>query len=181
LFTLSFFPSYNSADLNFEGSRHHDSMLAYGQSKRANLLFAQGLHSRLAEYNIASLASHPGYSRTNLFANSWHFLPEKLAFVKEWVKNAPSFCSMSSQQGSMMSVRAAVDESVTSGSYVTPMLYATGLPVVSVGGKKSWLWGESWPFVENVWSWVGMGPAFGEDDVDKLFAFSEEKSGLKIQ
>jgi NAD(P)-dependent dehydrogenase (short-subunit alcohol dehydrogenase family) len=179
--------TYDSEDLNFEGERRHDSMIAYGQSKRANLLFAQGLHNRLHEkYGIASMAAHPGYSRTSLMTNGWYFLPEKLEFVKEWAAKNTAF-SMSSYQGAQMSVRAAIDDSVVSGSYVNPMLYAVGVPVVSEGGRAVRFtpgYGEdrkSWPMLENAWSWFGMGHAFGEEEINKLFEFSEKISGLEIK
>lgn len=58
------------ADPHLRGS--YDPWRAYGQSKLANVLFAQELQRRLeaAGAPVASLAAHPGLSRTDLQARS---------------------------------------------------------------------------------------------------------------
>ena len=97
---------------------------------KASLLVLENLTQQLALLARRSIAAHPGYSRTSLFANNWHFLPKSLDFVKDFAAQNTVF-SMSSYDGSMMTVRAVLDESIASGSYVTPMVYAIGTPVVS--------------------------------------------------
>ena len=179
--------SFSIDDLDF-ADRRHDSLTAYAQSKRANLLFAQSLHDRLHETTgIASLAAHPGYSRTNLAVNGWSFVPESLSFLKEWMNKNPVL-SMSAEEGARPSLRALLDlPGAPSGSYVTPVLYAVGVPVVSVGGRAvKWPGygkegGRSWPFREGLGSWVGGGMAFGEREVEGLWRWSEERSGLRIE
>jgi NAD(P)-dependent dehydrogenase (short-subunit alcohol dehydrogenase family) len=54
-------------DPNWESGRYN-ALLAYGQSKLANQVFAIELHRRLrtARSTIASLAAHPGHAATNL-------------------------------------------------------------------------------------------------------------------
>src|SRR6202008_1661039 len=54
-------------DLNWT-SRPYSAWVAYGQSKLANLLFTSELQRRLAAAGspLRALASHPGYSHTNL-------------------------------------------------------------------------------------------------------------------
>src|SRR3712207_9296718 len=51
--------------------RRHRKWNAYGQSKLANLLFAFELdrRARRAGLPLASLAAHPGYTRTNLVSS----------------------------------------------------------------------------------------------------------------
>jgi len=60
----------NFADLNWE--KRYLAWLAYGQSKLANLLFAYELQRRLAASGsgILSVAAHPGWTATNLQAQS---------------------------------------------------------------------------------------------------------------
>ena len=101
---------------------------AYGQSKRLNLLYAQHLHA-ITPPHVSIYAAHPGYSRTNLFHNGWSFLPSSLSWVKDLARDNLVF-SMSAKEGSMMTVRACIDESLESGSYVVPLLWGVGMPVV---------------------------------------------------
>jgi NAD(P)-dependent dehydrogenase (short-subunit alcohol dehydrogenase family) len=58
-------------DLNWK-TRPYSAWLAYGQSKLANLLFTSELQRRLeqAGSSVRSVASHPGYSHTNLQGKS---------------------------------------------------------------------------------------------------------------
>jgi len=52
-------------DINFE-HRPYDPMLAYGQSKTANVLFALGLDQRWRSEHIRAFSVHPGMIVTNL-------------------------------------------------------------------------------------------------------------------
>jgi NAD(P)-dependent dehydrogenase (short-subunit alcohol dehydrogenase family) len=60
-------------DLNWK-SRRYSAWPAYAQSKLANLLFTSELQRRLAAAGspLRALASHPGYSHTNLQGHSGH-------------------------------------------------------------------------------------------------------------
>lgn len=55
-------------DLQWE--RHYRPFAAYAQSKLADLLFARELAARSRErgWTLASMAAHPGFTRTNLFS-----------------------------------------------------------------------------------------------------------------
>jgi NAD(P)-dependent dehydrogenase (short-subunit alcohol dehydrogenase family) len=66
-------------DLNWT-SRPYSAWLAYGQSKLANLLFTSELQRRLqaAGSKVRAVASHPGYSRTNLQGHSGRKLGDAL-------------------------------------------------------------------------------------------------------
>ncbi|MBA9035857.1 oxidoreductase [Rhizobium leguminosarum] len=64
-----------SAAINFDdlqAERHYKPMLAYGQSKLACLMFAFELQRRSEEagWGVASIAAHPGVSRTDLLHNA---------------------------------------------------------------------------------------------------------------
>src|SRR5690606_13985140 len=54
---------------NLDGSKGYKGMKFYGQSKLANLMFAQELDKRLKQHGLStiSIACHPGISATNLF------------------------------------------------------------------------------------------------------------------
>ena len=171
--------SWNIDDVNFQNGRYHSSMIAYGQSKRANLLFVEYLKKTTHEkYGIEAIACHPGYSRTNLFhaEGSWSFLPSNMNWLKD-IASSPMPISMSSAEGARMSIRSALDSSVKNGDYVTPMYYIVGEPVISIR-KNS--------IMETAVSWVPglVGRRLGDytwKDVQGLIFASERVSGgLKI-
>lgn len=178
--------SFDLSDINFTKGRSFASLTAYSQSKRANLLFAQHVHDSLNPKGIKSLAAHPGYTRTSLFHNNWHFLPKQLDFIKDLAAENTLF-SMSSFDGSMMTVRAILDENIPSGSYVTPMLYAVGTPVVSKPKHAKWYnlgyeRGEvMYPFMENTWSWIWGGFGYSKEDVEGLNVWTEGITGVSVK
>jgi NAD(P)-dependent dehydrogenase (short-subunit alcohol dehydrogenase family) len=55
---------------DLQGARLYSPWKAYGQSKLACLIFALELQRRsdAAGWNLTSIAAHPGFARTNLFA-----------------------------------------------------------------------------------------------------------------
>jgi NAD(P)-dependent dehydrogenase (short-subunit alcohol dehydrogenase family) len=117
-----------------------DGIRYYAMSKRANLKFANELHNRYHPL-VSSVGSHPGYTRTDLFAR-WNFplVPDvlkKFMYVNR-------FGSMDPKEGSLTQLRAALDrEGVPSGSFVGPTLLAIGKPVV-VGNLTDSM--HHWPF-----------------------------------
>ena len=68
--TANYIGSINFDDLM--GEKEYSRYGAYGQSKLANVLFANELQKRLAEAgaDTISLSAHPGYANTNLQGNS---------------------------------------------------------------------------------------------------------------
>lgn len=66
-------------DLNWD-TRRYSAYLAYSQSKVANLLFTSELQRRMdaAAVPLRALASHPGYSKTNLLHTSGRQLGDLL-------------------------------------------------------------------------------------------------------
>ena len=174
--------SYDGKDLNWN-TRHHDTLKAYGQSKRANLLFAQSLHDKLGAYGILSLASHPGYSRTNLFSNNWHFAP---AWLKDLATRNPVL-SMSSEEGSLMSVRSLYDETLGSGCYVTPAVWAVGPPVASCPKERKGFrgWGGEgevvYPFLGSVAGKIWGGWEWKKNDVEVLEKWTVGVTGSEIK
>jgi len=182
------FPFLNLNDVNFEHGfratfRRYfgtlQSIISYGASKRANLIFTHALNDRdhphhpfskcaNVNMNITAVVAHPGYSRTSLMYNGWAFAP---LFVKRFF-GTNRLGSMSSEEGAMSQLRAALDiDHVPANSYVGPLYFTTGRPVVVGNSMKS--------FHHLFWS-------FKDADVRKIAAdlwkFSEDSiGGLKFQ
>lgn len=118
-----------------------DGIRFYAISKRANLKFATELHDRYHALGISSVGSHPGYTRTHLFAR-WNF-----PLAPDGLKNfmhANRWGSSDPKEGSLTQLRAALDrEGVPSGSHVGPTMLAVGKPVV-VGNLTNSI--HHWPF-----------------------------------
>jgi NAD(P)-dependent dehydrogenase (short-subunit alcohol dehydrogenase family) len=103
--------------IDFDDLQSHaayDRWHAYGQSKLANLLFAFELdrRARAAGVELASLAAHPGYARTNLQAASGGPLAVVLAIARP-------FFAQSAAAGALPILCAATAD-LPSGSYVGP-------------------------------------------------------------
>lgn len=113
--------SINLNDLNYE-RRRYIKMLAYGQSKLANLMFTNSLANRLK--NIGSdtiaVAAHPGGSPTNLQQNGGFFFRRILTPL---TSHPPS-------QGALPILRAACDPEAANGSFWAPsgLFGLTGAP-----------------------------------------------------
>ena len=100
-------------DLSFERGYH--GMVAYEQSKLANLLFAYELRRRLqaAGSPVRSLAVHPGLSRTNLFGAAERTLGIRImAFFQRFV-------AQSAERGALPLLYAATVD-LPGGTYVGP-------------------------------------------------------------
>jgi len=177
------FPFLNLNDVNFEHGfratfRRYfgtlQSIISYGASKRANLLFTHALNDRDHPHpfskcaNITAVVAHPGYSRTSIMYNGWAFAP---SYIKRFF-GTNRLGSMSSEEGAMPQLRAALDvDHVAANSYVGPLYFTTGRPVVVGNSMKS--------FHHLFWS-------FKDADVRKiandLWKFSEDSiGGLKFQ
>ncbi|HWC84118.1 MAG TPA: oxidoreductase [Pseudonocardiaceae bacterium] len=107
----------NLADPNYQ-HRRYTSVTAYGQSKLANQLFAAELDRRLraAGQDTLSMAAHPGYTGTNLGANS----------ARSWSGALGAAMATIYQLGNQL-----ISQSVDGG--VLPMLYAATAPDVRGG------------------------------------------------
>ncbi|RUT34814.1 SDR family NAD(P)-dependent oxidoreductase [Arsenicitalea aurantiaca] len=102
-------------DLNSE--RAYVPMRAYAQSKIACLVFAFELHRRSAAagWGIASMAAHPGVSRTDLLHNApGRNSPQGLARTWLWFLFQPA------AQGALPTLFAATSPDAVSGAYYGP-------------------------------------------------------------
>lgn len=114
--------SINLNDLNYE-RRRYIKMLAYGQSKLANLMFTNSLANRLKNIGSDTIAvvAHPGGSPTNLQQNGGFFFRRILTPL---TSHPPS-------QGALPILRAACDPEAANGSFWAPsgVFGLTGAPV----------------------------------------------------
>jgi NAD(P)-dependent dehydrogenase (short-subunit alcohol dehydrogenase family) len=132
-------------DMDFEGG--YRAWAAYGQSKLANLLFAQELQRRLAAAGATtcSVAAHPGWARTEL---------QRHAGWSRWLRIAglEALLSQDAFGGAQPLLRAATDPSVTGGEYFGPSGFQElkGAPVGVRStarsrdeGLQRWMWRRS--------------------------------------
>jgi NAD(P)-dependent dehydrogenase (short-subunit alcohol dehydrogenase family) len=115
-------------DLNWE-SRKYNTQRAYGDSKLANLLFTYELVRRLnGSVNGPKVtAAHPGWTRTELQRHSGFF-----SFMND-------FFSQGLENGTLPTLRAAVDPEAQSGDYYGPkgFMEMHGYPVKVNSNKRS--------------------------------------------
>jgi NAD(P)-dependent dehydrogenase (short-subunit alcohol dehydrogenase family) len=102
---------------DLQGERFYSPWKAYNQSKLAMLLFALELQRRsdAAGWNLMSNASHPGWARTDLFANGPGF--GLISFASQLA--APLF-SQSAESGALPTLFAATSPQAEGGGYYGP-------------------------------------------------------------
>jgi NAD(P)-dependent dehydrogenase (short-subunit alcohol dehydrogenase family) len=127
-------------DLNWT-SRPYSAWLAYGQSKLANLLFTSELQRRLeaAHSPLRAVASHPGYSRTNLQGHSGHKIGDALMAVGNHLATDADF-------GARQTLYA-ISQDVPGNSFIGPAFGTFGRtrpggrsPLAKRGGTAGALW-----------------------------------------
>ena len=96
-------------DLHFE--RGYSKSKAYGQSKRACLMFAYELQRRLSAggYPVASVAAHPGLSNTNLDQ-----------YFPSLIRPLGALFLQRAEQGALPVLYAALAETLQGGEFIGP-------------------------------------------------------------
>src|SRR6202166_5363011 len=102
---------------DLQGARIYSPWKAYNQSKLAMLMFALELQRRsdAAGWNLMSNASHPGWARTDLFANGPGF--GLISLASQFA--APLF-SQSAESGALPTLFAATSPQAEGGGYYGP-------------------------------------------------------------
>ncbi len=102
---------------DLQGERLYSPWKAYNQSKLAMLMFALELQRRsdAAGWNLMSNAAHPGWARTDLFANGPGF--GLLSLASQFA--APLF-SQSAESGALPTLFAATSPQAEGGGYYGP-------------------------------------------------------------
>lgn len=95
---------------NLNAEQSYDRMVAYGESKLANLLFTYELQRRLEANggNAVATAAHPGWTATNLQRDVW---------IARLLNN---FVAMQPDKGALPTLYAATASDVTGGDYYGP-------------------------------------------------------------
>ncbi|MCX6047830.1 MAG: SDR family oxidoreductase [Chloroflexi bacterium] len=113
---------------DLQSERRYQPMVAYGQSKLANLMFAFELQRRsdAAGWGITSIAAHPGISRTDLISNGAG-RNSPIAFVRYLL--GPIFFQPAAQ-GALPTLFAATSPNAKAGTYYGPDRFneTRGLP-----------------------------------------------------
>jgi NAD(P)-dependent dehydrogenase (short-subunit alcohol dehydrogenase family) len=104
--------AHRRGNINFDdlewNQREYNAGQAYADSKIANLHFTSELASRLKDAGITVAAAHPGWTRTNLQKHHRVFTMLNPIF------------SQKPPMGALPTLRAAIDESVSSDDYYGP-------------------------------------------------------------
>lgn len=106
--------SYKWAEIQFDdfhAQKGYSRRKAYGQSKRACLVFAYELHRRLAAagYSTLSVAAHPGLAKTNLDQ-----------YFPALIRPLGNLFLQPADQGALPILYAALEKSVTGGEFIGP-------------------------------------------------------------
>jgi NAD(P)-dependent dehydrogenase (short-subunit alcohol dehydrogenase family) len=164
-------PTLDLNDINFDNSlraqirlksevAHY--LMAYSASKRANLIFTHAVNQKFSSMGITALAAHPGYTRSPIMYNGWAHIP---LWLKD-ILHDNKYGSMSCDEGALPQLRAALDDSVKPDTYVAPLWFVVGRPVI-VGNSIT-------SFHHLLW------PIRGDDIVEKFWKFSEDAIGWKF-
>lgn len=110
----------HSATINFDdlqSERSYTPMIAYGQSKLANLMFSFELQRRsdAAKWGFLSIAAHPGVSRTELLPNGAGST-SMTGLIRRWLW----FLFQPAAQGALPSLFAATSPNAKGGAYYGP-------------------------------------------------------------
>ncbi|MBC8154136.1 MAG: SDR family NAD(P)-dependent oxidoreductase [Bacteroidetes bacterium] len=106
--------SYKWAEIQFDdlhAKKGYSRRKAYGQSKRACLIFAYELHRRLsaAGYNTLSVAAHPGLSKTNLDQ-----------YFPALIRPLGSLFLQPAKKGALPVLYAALEQAIKGGEFIGP-------------------------------------------------------------
>lgn len=131
--TLSSIAANRNAMIHFDdlnARRRYDPMSCYGQSKLACLMFALELERRSATHGwgVASIAAHPGLSRTDLIPNA----PGPRTFSGT-IFSMLRLVMQSPAQGALPTLYAATDRHAQGGGYYGPdrMSETRGYPALA--------------------------------------------------
>ena len=110
---------FQVADPNYE-ARGYSAWPAYGQSKLANLLFANALarHLTAAGLDVTSVAAHPGLTRTNLGMN--HAKSHDSALLGGIMRVWDAVGTQSVEKGALPQLYAATAPGVEQNDYYGP-------------------------------------------------------------
>lgn len=120
---------------DLQSERRYSPILAYGQSKLANLLFTYELNRRLAASGAptVALAAHPGGSKTELTRNLWSPVRKPIELV--W----GGLLAQSPEMGALPTMRAATAPEAHGANYFGPdgIVGQRGYPTLVSSSRRS--------------------------------------------
>lgn len=148
-------------DLMFENG--YDPMVAYGQSKLANILYAFELKRRLGERGsaVVSIPCHPGYAATNL-QSAGVGMDGGSSMWRRLYKFTNAVMAQSAERGAYPLVLAAAAPEAEAGAYYGPTRFGdtrgpVGKSTVADGAKDEDVARRLWETTEEL-----VGPFFGD-------------------
>lgn len=107
---------------DLQGERRYNRWRRYGQSKLANLLFANELGRRSAArgWGITSAAAHPGYAATHLQSSGPALGGSLFSVLNVAAMKVTNLVAQSDEMGALPSLYAATEPGIESGDYVGP-------------------------------------------------------------
>jgi NAD(P)-dependent dehydrogenase (short-subunit alcohol dehydrogenase family) len=113
---------------DLQSERRYNRLVAYGQSKLANLMFTYELQRRLRGRDTIAVAAHPGGSSSELARH-----------VPRPVQAAFGLIEQSTEMGALPTLRAATDDAVLGGQYYGPSgpFEARGYPEIVASSGRS--------------------------------------------
>ncbi len=137
---------------DLQGARRYSGGKAYGQSKLANLMFAQELdrRARAASSTLVSVAAHPGLSTTG-FADATGMPPAVITVFKQVFR----VVGQSAARGALPLLYAATMPGVRGGDYWGPdgVFEARGAPasaVIARHARDPAVWQRLWTVSEQL-------------------------------
>ncbi|MHA1953384.1 MAG: oxidoreductase [Candidatus Heimdallarchaeaceae archaeon] len=132
------FGKVNLKNVNYEKGLYN-RIMAYSNSKIANLYFSYELDRKLKESksSIISVAAHPGWTRTNLQTAGGEIDNSK-GSIRFW-NFMNIFFSQEVDMGVLPQLRAAFDPNVKGGEYFSPekFLHLRGYPIIKPSSRRS--------------------------------------------
>jgi len=125
--------SIDLEDLNFE-TRKYQGMVAYGQSKLSNYMFAKELSARYASAGITACSVHPGFVNSNLINNTMGSVMQIIMYPMLRF----GFGMIEPWAGTQTSLHCILADSIEPGAF-----YSCGSTSKSTGSPKGFLGG--WP------------------------------------
>ncbi len=132
------FGKVNLKNVNYEKGLYN-RIMAYSNSKIANLYFSYELDRKLKESksSIISVAAHPGWTRTNL-QTAGGAIDNSKGSIRFW-NFMNIFFSQEVDMGVLPQLRAAFDPNVKGGEYFSPekFLHLRGYPIIKPSNRRS--------------------------------------------
>ena len=132
------FGKVNLKNVNYEKGLYN-RIMAYSNSKIANLYFSYELDRKLKESksSIISVAAHPGWTRTNL-QTAGGAIDNSKGSIRFW-NFMNIFFSQEVDMGVLPQLRAAFDPNVKGGEYFSPekFLHLRGYPIIKPSSRRS--------------------------------------------